>query len=128
MNTTSTEFVHFDRDVPGSFFNYQADQVHSLLSAVLAALGQAMEKLESHASGGDLPALRAEGHKLYGTTLVAGLPYLSGLSLQIQNLTDCQPAETESLLNDTRLEIELVTALIITYLEDLQPEPVPDGV
>lgn len=108
---------HFDVDKLKGFLGENLEIIDEILKITLDELASSKKKLHALVREKDLQGLRAEGHKLKGSSLTAGLGKMHAISVRFEELADIGENETISMLKDFDEEEAAVRKLISGYLE-----------
>ncbi len=104
--------LHFDADVIARHAGTDGGMVGEMIALTITELGDSLRALETQAAQNDLAGLHSSGHRLYGTAVSAGLPALSGLARQFEQLQAGGEGPTETLISRTRMEIATVLEIL----------------
>lgn len=116
---TPEQLIHFDRKAVPEILGDSKEFIAEVLRMVTEELKRAVVALEQHIGDANLPGIAAEAHKLYGTTLTAGLPVLAGLVQQFENQPVFDAAKNRYLLAQLKEEVIIVTVEINSFLAEL---------
>lgn len=108
---------HFDLDVLKNIAGHDLDFISSLMEAAESELTNSLSVLATEAEARHLDGLHAAGHKLRGTALSAGMPTLAQLAYKLEHLDHFEAGLVRDLLDHTRSEIKLVSALMADTLK-----------
>ncbi len=103
---------HFDIETMKIYVGDDEDELNDFLALAVSEIEKASLALLEETENKNWPALKAIGHKLYGTTALAGIGELSSLAKKIEHLTDFDDETVTALLRQTQDEIALVISMI----------------
>lgn len=113
------QLIHFDRKAVPEILGDSKEFIAEVLRMVTEELKRACVALEKHIDETNLAGIAAEAHKLYGTTLTAGLPVLAGLVQQFESQPLFDETKARHLLAQIKDEVIIVTAEINTFLTEV---------
>jgi PAS domain S-box-containing protein len=108
------ELTHFDIDQVKRYVGDDAEIITEVIALTRKELKECLNILIVQQEDKNLKDLNSTGHKLYGTSVSAGLPILAILARKLERLSTVDDQEANLLFEDLRLEI----ALILRILED----------
>ncbi len=103
---------HFNLDTIKEFFGEDHAIIAGFLALVKEELAASATTLKNSLAAQDVKALKAAGHKLYGTASTAGMPTLSSLAHELEHMPPLTLPEIEQLVNKTTTEITLAIQLV----------------
>ncbi|BAV05835.1 HPt (histidine-containing phosphotransfer) domain-containing protein [Filimonas lacunae] len=109
--------AHFDATIMSGLMVNNKEQLNEMFAMIIKELNKSVAILETNVCNNELQNLKAEGHKLYGTTLIAGLPCLGSLAQQFEHLQYISEKEAGLLVLQTKEEVQLVNQLIGNYIQ-----------
>ncbi|WP_036678836.1 response regulator [Daejeonella oryzae] len=104
--------VHFNPDKIIQFIGNDSDVLTQMMKLTAQELIVASETLENNYKDKDLEALKSNGHKLYGTSVAAGLNELARISNMLEQLIEFNDEEVRSIVSAAQKEIQLILSLI----------------
>ena len=108
----SVDAQHFDLDVLRQYTSGNPGLIPDLLKLTLEELENSLKAIEYHILNGDLPGLKAEGHKLYGTAVTSGLNILAKLARDMELLQEYHEVSVSQLSSEISGEIHLLKSII----------------
>jgi CheY-like chemotaxis protein/HPt (histidine-containing phosphotransfer) domain-containing protein/anti-sigma regulatory factor (Ser/Thr protein kinase) len=114
--TDSAVNMHFDVSIVRTFLENDEPIVRDLLQLTLTEIDKSIAAIGEQEAQQDLATLKAVGHKLYGTSVTAGLSELARLTAQLSHLHTFDETEVQRLLGQVQAEAVLATGLIKAFL------------
>lgn len=111
---TSSPTEHFDPGKLKMYYGENRDKLARIASLTISQLKQSVADLDAYLTGGELENIRLLGHKVYGTSVSAGLVYLAEISTKLERLESldeglCSELQQE-FLGEITLLIEILTS------------------
>ncbi len=116
ISTRDSPKDHFDIEKLKEYLGDDALIIREVFILTIQELNLSRNKLVDLVQKGDLIGLNAEGHKIKGSALTAGLGAMLKIALAFEGLTEFENGIAEELLNKFILEEKVVTDLIEKYL------------
>ena len=107
-----SEEAHYDLNKIKAFFGEDEEVVTSFVAIVKEELVASKQALQTGFDNKDLAALKASGHKLYGTAATAGMQVLSQIAHDLEHAPTFVEDEMAKLLTTAKAEIALVLGLM----------------
>jgi len=120
MRTTFSDdaTAHFDATKLKLYYGEDRGKLAKIVSLTIRQLQQSLLDLDEYLTQGMLENVRLLGHKLYGTSVSAGLVHLAELSVRMEGLESLEDSITMQLNREFTEEIDLLTRILTTtYLE-----------
>lgn len=108
------DLSHFDIDQVKRYVGDDAEIITEVIALTRKELKECLVILKAQEEEKKLKDLNSTGHKLYGTSVSAGLPVLALLARKLERLTSMDDEEANGLFEDLRTEI----AMVLRILED----------
>ena len=102
---------HFDPDKLKMYYGENKDKLARIAALTISQLRQSVTDLDEYVTKGELENIKLLGHKVYGTSVSAGLVYLAEISAKLERL--------ESLDKGSCIELRQEFAGEITLLIDI---------
>ncbi|RXF72150.1 PAS domain S-box protein [Arcticibacter tournemirensis] len=103
---------HFNMDTIREYVSDDAEIIRELLRLTINELRNSRSDLESLLIHPNLSKLNQTGHRLYGTTVSAGMDQLACIARKIEHLTKVEGDTIGNIIRDAVEEIDLVVELI----------------
>lgn len=116
--STPEQLLHFDKNAIPALLGDSNEFVESVLNMVVEELQRAVTAIKKHAAAQEIPEIANEVHKLYGTSLTAGLPALGAVTQQLEQIKDWSAEETAALLQQLETEAQTATGEIQAFLAE----------
>lgn len=107
---------HFDIEKLKEYLGEEPVVIREVLTLTIQELSYSREKLTELVDKKDLEGLNAEGHKIKGSALTAGLDAMFRIALAFEGLAEFEKGTVEDLLNRFIEEEIVVARLIKKYL------------
>lgn len=104
--------VHFDLNKLKTYIGDDQEVVNELLLMTAEELKNSFDHLQNVVKQKDLAGIKQTGHKLYGTSVSAGLPVLAKLARRFEYLVSFDNQVIKELLNETKKEIDIILILM----------------
>jgi PAS domain S-box-containing protein len=108
--------AHLDLNAIRAQMGDDDDFIKDVLRLTKIELKDSLEKITAAVRMADLNALNLGGHKLYGTSLSAGLPKLAQMARRLERMPTFAESEVHELADDMRSEIAAIFVLIDQYI------------
>jgi CheY-like chemotaxis protein/HPt (histidine-containing phosphotransfer) domain-containing protein len=119
VNTdTASSQGHFDINKLKEYLGDDPVIIREVLTLTIQELIHSKEKLILLVQKEDIFGLKAEGHKIKGSALTAGLDAMLKIALDLENLPKFDKESAEQLLHQFSEEEKMVTKLIEKYLAE----------
>lgn len=110
--------AHFDAAKLKVYYGENKEKLARIASLTISQLQQSLIDLNGYVAGGELENIRLLGHKLYGTSVSAGLVYLAELSGKLEVLDEMDSDLPARLQREFIAEISLLTKILTSrYLK-----------
>ena len=103
---------HFDIDQVKRYVGDDAEIITEVIALTRKELKECLSILKVQQEQKNLKDLNSTGHKLYGTSVSAGLPFLAILARKLERLSSLDHEEATSLFEELRAEIVLVLRIL----------------
>ena len=103
---------HFDIDQVKRYVGDDAEIITEVIALTRKELKECLVILKAQEEEKKLKDLNSTGHKLYGTSVSAGLPVLAILARKLERLTSLDDEEATSLFEDLRTEVAMVLRIL----------------
>ncbi len=103
---------HFNIEAISDFIDDDQESLKEILNLVLKGIKEALPIIKQQIFDGNLTALNASGHKLYGTSSSCGLNILAEIARELENLETLEGIKPNMVLDKLVSEIILVSGLI----------------
>ena len=107
-----SQLSHFDIDQVKRYVGDDAEIITEVIALTRKELKDCLGILKVQQEEKNLKDLNSTGHKLYGTSVSAGLPVLAILARKLEHLTTLDDKQADSLFEDLRAEIVLVLRIL----------------
>jgi PAS domain S-box-containing protein len=107
---------HFDLEMLRRNVGYDEGIINEILIVTQQELEKSLSAIQAFAKEGNIPELKASGHKLVGTAVGVGLEILSGIARQLEDLKLNDEEALPELLKKLKSEIEISASLINEHL------------
>ena len=104
--------AHFNSDIIMQFIGDDREVYKQILLLTSQELIASSEKLDHSFADKDLMAIQASGHKLYGTSVAAGLNELAIIANRLQQIQEFDERSVKPILKNAQEEIALVLSLL----------------
>lgn len=109
---------HFDPGKLKVYYGDNKDKLARIASLTISQLQQSVADLEGYVTNGELENIRLLGHKVYGTSVTAGLVYLAELSTKLEVLSNADKALYTEIYHEFAAEIVLLVDILTSrYLD-----------
>ncbi|PWS27429.1 hybrid sensor histidine kinase/response regulator [Pedobacter yonginense] len=109
---------HFDPNRLRSYYGQNAEKLKKIVTLTIGQLQESIALLETDISSQNLESVNLLGHKVYGTSVSAGLTTLSKIAAEIEKVETLEDLKQQQLFERFTAEIEyLVGFLTHQYLD-----------
>lgn len=115
---TGTDHNHFNIEKSKEYLGDDPVIISEVLTLAIQELKNSEEKLRELVQKEDLPGLNAEGHKIKGSALTAGLDTMLKIALEMEALPKYEKGKAEDLLRQYIKEKIVITGLIEKHLAE----------
>ncbi|PWS30876.1 PAS domain S-box protein [Pedobacter paludis] len=104
--------VHFDPGRLRSYYGQNADKLKKIVTLTIGQLKESVALLETDISDKNLESINLLGHKVYGTSVSAGLTKLSKIAAEIEKVETLQKLSGSNLFEQFTSEIEYLIGFL----------------
>ena len=104
--------MHFDLQVIKSYVGEDPDMLKDILTTTITELKASLSALEKQVNAEDLTAIKATGHKLYGTAATAGMKPLAVMARNLEYLESFNAGTVRDLFGRVQTEINHINSMI----------------
>lgn len=106
------EAEHFDISKIKQYVGNNEALINELINIAKNEISQSFSALQTHVTNQNLTGLNQTGHKLYGTAISVGLPYLAKYAQQFEHTPVFEEGNINDLFAKTKTEIDMVMDLM----------------